>query len=161
MGSPVQEKRRQLLDIYVDADGCPVKDETYRVAERYGLKVILVADSRMRVPDEDWIELVVVSGGFDAADDWIADHVQENDIVVTGDIPLADRCLKQGARALSPRGRVYREDSIGQALATRDFLAHLRELGMDSGGPAPFERRDRSQFLQRLDEIVQAIRRGK
>jgi hypothetical protein len=150
-----------LLDIYVDADGCPVKDETYRVAERYGLKVILVADARMRVPDQDWIELVVVSGGFDAADDWIAEHVQEDDIVVTGDIPLASRCLKQGARALSPRGRVFREDSIGQALATRDFLAHLRELGMETGGPAPFQKRDRSQFLQRLDEIVQAIHRGK
>lgn len=150
-----------MLDIYVDADGCPVKDETYRVAERYGLKVILVADARMRVPDQDWIELVVVSGGFDAADDWIAEHVQEDDIVVTGDIPLASRCLKQGARALSPRGRVFREDSIGQALATRDFLAHLRELGMETGGPAPFQKRDRSQFLQRLDEIVQAIRRGK
>jgi len=150
-----------LLDVYVDADGCPVKGETYRVAERYGLKVILVSDSRMRVPDEKWIELVVVSGGFDAADDWIAEHIQENDIVITGDIPLASRCLKQGARVLSPRGRVFREDSIGQALATRDFLAHLRELGMDSGGPAPLERRDRSQFLQRLDEIVQALRRGK
>ena len=150
-----------MLDIYVDADGCPVKGETYRVAERYGLKVLVVANSRMRVPDEDWIELVVVSGQFDAADDWIVEHVEENDIVVTGDIPLADRCLKQGARAISPRGRVYREDSIGQALATRDFLAHLRELGMDSGGPAPFERRDRSQFLQHLDETVQAIRRGR
>jgi len=149
-----------LLDIYVDADGCPVKGETYRVAERYGLKVILVANSRMHVPDEGWIERIVVSGQFDAADNWIAEHVQKDDIVITGDIPLADRCLKQGARALDPRGRVFREDSIGQALATRDFLAHLRELGMDSGGPAPFERRDRSQFLQRLDEIVQAIRRG-
>ena len=153
MGSP-------MLDIYVDADGCPVKDETYRVAERYGLKVILVADARMRVPDEDWIELVVVSGGFDAADDWIAEHVREDDIVITGDIPLADRCLKRGARTLSPRGRVYHEDSIGQALATRDFLAHLRELGMETGGPAPFQKKDRSQFLQRLDETVQAIRRG-
>jgi len=150
-----------VLDIYVDADGCPVKEETYRVAERYGLKVILVADARMRVPDEDWIELVVVSGGFDAADDWIIEHVQKNDIVITGDIPLADRCLKRGARALGPRGREFREDSIGQALATRDFMAHLRELGMETGGPAPFEKRDRSQFLQRLDEIVQAIRREK
>ena len=150
-----------MLDIYVDADGCPVKDETYRVARRYGLKVILVANSRMRVPDDEWIELVVVSGQFDAADDWIAEHVEVDDIVVTGDIPLADRCLKNGARVLSPRGRAYREDSIGQALATRDFLAHLRELGIDSGGPAPFQRRDRSEYLQRLDETVQAIRRGK
>ena len=150
-----------VLDIYVDADGCPVKQETYRVAERYGLKVVLVADARMRVPDEDWIQLVVVKGGFDAADDWIVEHVERDDIVITGDIPLADRCLKKGARVLDPRGRVYREDSIGQALAMRDLMAHLRELGVESGGPAPFEKRDRSQFLQRLDETVQAIRRGK
>jgi uncharacterized protein len=150
-----------LLDLYVDADGCPVKEETYRVAERYGLKVILVANSRMHVPDDEWIEQVVVSGQFDAADNWIAEHVQKDDIVITGDIPLADRCLKQGARVLDPRGRVYREDSIGQALATRDLFAHLRELGINSGGPAPFERRDRSQFLQRLDETIQAVRLGR
>jgi uncharacterized protein YaiI (UPF0178 family) len=150
-----------VLDIYVDADGCPVKGETYRVAERYGLKVILVADSRMRVPDEDWIELVIVSGGLDAADDWIAEHVEEGDIVITGDIPLADRCLKQGARALSPRGRVFDPENVGGALAARDLSAYLREIGLETGGPAPFQKRDRSQFLQRLDEIVQAIRRAK
>jgi uncharacterized protein YaiI (UPF0178 family) len=150
-----------LLDIYVDADGCPVKEETYRVAERYGLKVILVADSWMRAPDEEWIELVVVSGGFDAADDWIAEHVQEDDIVITGDVPLADRCVKAGARVLSPRGRVLDAGNVGSALAARDLSAYLREIGLQTGGPAPFEKRDRSQFLQRLDEIVQAVRRGK
>ena len=148
-----------MLDIYVDADGCPVKQEVYRVATRYGLKVILVANSRMRVPDRDSVELVLVDDQLDAADNWIVEHAAENDIVVTGDIPLAHRCLKQGARVLGPRGRVFTEDSIGSALATRDLLAYLRELGESTGGPAPFERRDRSQFLQRLDEIVQAIRR--
>jgi len=148
-----------VLDIYVDADGCPVKQEVYRVATRYGLKVILVANARMRVPDSDSVELVLVGDDLDAADNWIVEHAAENDIVVTGDIPLAHRCLKQGARVLGPRGRVFTEDSIGSALATRDLLAYLRELGESTGGPAPFERRDRSQFLQRLDEIVQAIRR--
>jgi uncharacterized protein len=132
-----------LLDIYVDADGCPVKQEVYRVARRYGLKVILVANARMRIPDDDAVELVVVGNQFDAADD----------------IPLADRCLKAGARVLGLRGRAFREDSIGSALANRELLAHLRETGTITGGPAPFRKRDRSQFLQRLDEIIQSVRR--
>ena len=148
-----------MLDIYVDADGCPVKNEVYRVAERYGLRVYLVANAWMRVPDRDRVELVLVGAGLDVADDWIVEHVAENDIVIAGDIPLADRCIKRGARVLSPRGRVFTEDSIGGALATRDLLSHLRELGTVTGGPAPFDKRDRSQFLQRLDEIIQAIRR--
>jgi len=150
-----------LLDIYVDADGCPVKNEVYRVAERYSLGVTLVANAWMRVPNRDRVELVLVDAGLDAADDWIAEHVTENDIVVSADIPLADRCIKKGARVLSPRGRVFTEDSIGGALATRDLLSHLRESGTISGGPAPFAKQDRSQFLQRLDEIVQSIRRQK
>ena len=148
-----------MLDIYVDADGCPVKNEVYRVAERYGLQVYLVANAWMRVPSRDYIELVLVDAGLDVADDWIAEHVAEGDIVVTADIPLADRCIKRGARVLSPRGRVFSEESIGSALATRDLLSYLREVGTITGGPAPFEKRDRSQFLQRLDEIIQAIQR--
>jgi uncharacterized protein YaiI (UPF0178 family) len=148
-----------MLDIYVDADGCPVKNEVYRVAERYGLKVYLVANTRMRTPDSDSVELVLVGAQLNAADDWIAEHAAKDDIVISSDIPLADRCIKRGARVLGPRGRVFTEDSIGGALATRDLLSHLRELGTVTGGPAPFEKRDRSQFLQRLDEIIQAIRR--
>ena len=148
-----------MLDVYVDADGCPVKQEVYRVARRYGLKVILVANARMRVPDDDAVELVVVGNQFDEADDWIVAHVAEDDIVITGDIPLADRCLKAGARVLGLRGRAFREDSIGSAMANRELLAHLRETGAITGGPAPFQKRDRSLFLQRLDEIVQSIRR--
>lgn len=148
-----------MLDIYIDADGCPVKSEVYRVAGRYGLRVILVANSRMRIPDEDNLELVVVGDAFDAADDWIVEHVGENDIVITSDIPLAHRCVQAGAQALNPRGRVYDENSIGSALAMRDLLAELREQGTVSGGPAPFQKRDRSQFLQRLDEIIQRISR--
>ena len=148
-----------MLDIYVDADGCPVKHEVYRVAARYGLKVILVANAWMRVPDDDSIELVLVDGEFDAADDCIVEHVTENDIVVCEDIPLASRCLKQGARVLTSRGRVFTEASIGPALATRDLMSYLRGFDAIGGGPPPFEKRDRSQFLQRLDEIIQAILR--
>jgi uncharacterized protein YaiI (UPF0178 family) len=148
-----------LLDIYVDADGCPVKEEVYRVARRYGLEVILVANARMRAPREDAVRLVVVSDQLDAADDWIAEHAGEHDVVVTGDIPLAHRCIQKGSRVLSPRGRVFTADSIGGVLATRDLLSHLREAGMVTGGPAPFEKRDRSEFLQRLDDTIQAIRR--
>ena len=148
-----------MLDIYVDADGCPVKREVYRVASRYDLKVFLVANARMRVPDRDSVKLVLVSDQFDAADDWIVEHVAESDIVICEDIPLASRCVKQGARVLTSRGRVFTEASIGAALASRDLLSYLRGFEMVGGGPPPFEQRDRSQFLQRLDEIIQAIRR--
>ncbi len=147
-----------MLNIFVDGDGCPVKQEVYRVAKRYGLKVTLVSNARMRIPQEDWLEIVVVEGQFNAADDWIVEHVQENDIVISGDIPLASRCLEKGARVLAPTGRVFTPDSIGAALANRDLLSYLRDLGTLTGGPAPFEKRDRSLFLQRLDETIQALR---
>jgi uncharacterized protein YaiI (UPF0178 family) len=150
------------LDIYVDADGCPVKDEVYRVAARYDLQVILVANAWMRVPqEEDLVELVIVGDEIDAADDWIAEHVQPDDVVVTADVPLAARCVKAGARALSPRGRIFDEASVGGALAARDLSAYLREIGLQTGGPAPFDKRDRSEFLQRLDQVIQAVRRSR
>ncbi len=150
-----------MLDIFIDADGCPVKQEVYRVAKRYGLKVTLVSNSRMGAPQEGWLEVVVVDGQFNAADDWIVEHVSENDIVITGDIPLASRCLEKGAQVLAPTGRVFTRDSIGEALARRELLSHLRDLGTIAGGPAPFEKRDRSRFLQRLDETIQAVRSRK
>jgi hypothetical protein len=150
-----------LLNIFVDGDGCPVKREVYRVAKRYGVKVTLVSNSRMRSPQEDWLEIVLVDGQFNAADDWIVEHVSENDIVITGDIPLASRCLEKGAQVLAPTGRVFTRDSIGEALASRELLSHLRDLGTITGGPAPFEKRDRSRFLQRLDEMIQAARNRK
>jgi uncharacterized protein YaiI (UPF0178 family) len=146
------------LDIFVDADGCPVKQEVYGVAKRYGLKVTLVSNSWMRTPHADWLELVVVEGQFDAADDWIVEYVSEDDIVISGDIPLASRCLERGALVLGPTGRMFTEDNIGEALASRALLSHLRDLGTITGGPAPFENRDRSRFLQRLDETIQAVR---
>jgi uncharacterized protein len=148
-----------VLEIFIDADGCPVKQEVYRVAQRYGLHVTVVANSWIRIPLGDWVHMVVVEGQFDAADDWIVNHAAVNDIVVTGDILLAERCLNKGALVLGHRGDTFTPDSIGEALAIRASLAHLRELGTIAGGPAPFANRDRSHFLQRLDEIIQCIRR--
>jgi uncharacterized protein len=149
-----------MLHIFVDADACPVKDEVYRVAARYDLGVTLVAGSWMRKPDSPRISLEVVGGGIDVADDWIVAHVEARDIVVTGDIPLAARCLALGATVLGHGGQPFTADNIGSALATRGLLSELRELGEVTGGPRPFEKRDRSSFLQRLDESVNAIRRG-
>ena len=149
-----------MLEIYIDADACPVKQEVYRVAQRYGLRVTVVANSRIQIPNGGWIKLVVVEGQFDAADDWIVEHAVANDIVISGDIPLAARCLEKGIRVIGLRGDVFTQDSIGDALASRALLAHLRELGTMTGGPPPFENRDRSRFLQRLDETIQGLRRG-
>ncbi len=143
--------------IFVDGDGCPVKQEVYRVALRYGVHVTLVANAWMRIPEEELLEMVVVEGDFDAADDWIVEHVSEGDIVVTGDIPLADRCLKLDARVLGLRGREFTKDSIGEAMASRELLSELRDLGIVSGGAKPFDKRDRSLFLQRLDAMFQKI----
>jgi len=113
----------------------------------------------MRVPTSPRITLEVVSGGFDAADDWIVEHVDPHDIVVTADIPLASRCLKKDASVIGPTGKPFTEDGIGQTVATRDLLAELREGGAITGGPPPINDRDRSQFLQQLDNVIQAIRR--
>ena len=148
-----------LLQIFVDADACPVKHEVYRVAERYEIGVTLVADSWMRIPETPRLSLEVVDKGLDAADDWIVEHIAPDDIVVTADIPLAARCLQKGAYAIGPTGKPFTDDNIGSALATRDLLSGLRELGEVTGGPPPFDKRDRSRFLQQLDEAINAIRR--
>jgi uncharacterized protein YaiI (UPF0178 family) len=148
-----------MLHIFVDADACPVKQEVYRVAGRYHLDVTLVANSWMRVPNERWIALEVVGGGFDAADDWIVEHVQPDDIVITADIPLASRCLKEGACVIGSTGKPFTDNNIGDAVATRDLLSELRGAGEITGGPPPLEKRDRSRFLQKLDEVIQSIRR--
>lgn len=145
------------IRIFVDADACPVKDEVYRVAGRYGFPVFVVANSRLNVPRHSRVELKVVSGRFDAADDWIAEQAGGADVVVTSDIPLAARVLAKGARALDPKGRAFSPDSIGDALAAREFSAFLRDMGEQGGGPAPFTARDRSQFLQALDTAIQAL----
>jgi uncharacterized protein YaiI (UPF0178 family) len=142
--------------IYVDADACPVKDEIYRVARRCRLQVRVVANARLRLPLDPLLQMVVVTGHFDAADDWIAERVGSGDIVVTADIPLAARCLARGARALDPKGRAFTPESIGDALANRELMAYLREMGDITGGPAPYLPRDRSRFLQQLDDLIQA-----
>lgn len=149
-----------MPQIYVDADGCPVKDEVYKVARRYGMRVTLVANGWFHHPREDAIELVVVGNDLDAADDWIVEHVAAHDIVITGDIPFAARCVKKGAHALGLKGRVYTEESMGDVLATRDLLTQLRDSGSVTSGPAPFSARDRSRFLQSLDTLVNKVKRA-
>ena len=144
-----------MIEIFVDADACPVKDEVYVVAARYGVPVAVVANARLHVPDGLGVELVVVDRGPDAADDWIAGHVRPGDVVVTADIPLAARCLHAGARVLGTSGREFDADSIGGALASRDLSAHLREVGQITGGPPPISAKERSRFLAKLDELVQ------
>ena len=148
-----------MLHIFVDADACPVKQEVYRVASRYRLDVTLVANSWMRTPDEPWIALEVVADGFDAADDWIVKRVQPHDVVITADILLASRCLKESARVIGPTGKPFTENNIGQAVASRDLLSELRGAGELTGGPPPITKRDRSRFLQQLDNVIQSIRR--
>jgi uncharacterized protein YaiI (UPF0178 family) len=148
-----------MLHIYIDADACPVKDEVYRVAGRYALDVIVVANAPQRIPDDERIKLIIVREGLDAADDWIAEHAGHGDIVITADIPLAARCLRNHARVIGTTGRPFTEDNVGGALATREILSDLREAGELTSGPPPFEKRDRSRFLQALDGAIQAIRR--
>ena len=150
------------IRILVDADACPVKEEIYRVAERRKVPVSVVSNSPFRVPQSPLIERVVVHGGFDAADDWIAERADARSVVVTGDILLADRCLKAGATVIGPNGRPFTHASIGSAIATRAIMADLR-AGADGlmGGPAPFAKTDRSRFLQALDEALVRLGRGR
>ena len=148
-----------MLHLFIDADACPVKAEVYRVAERYGLRVTVVANSWMRVPAGGRVELEVVGSGFDAADDWIVEHIEPGDIVITADVILAGRCLEQGARALGPSGKPFTPANIGNALAMRELLAELRGAGEVTAGPPPLTKRDRSRFLQQLDQMIVAIRR--
>jgi hypothetical protein len=148
-----------LLRIYIDADACPVKQEVYRVARRYDLNVTLVAAAWMRIPESSRLSLEVVGEGLDAADDFIVEHVDADDIVITADVHLAARALDKGAFVLGHKGKPFTEDNIGPALATRDLLTELRTIGEVKGGSPPFAKRDRSLFLQQLDQAVNAIRR--
>ncbi len=145
--------------LYVDADACPVKEEIYKVARRYGTPVKVVANAFLMVPREGLIERVVVEAGPDVADDWIAERAGPRDVVITSDIPLAERSLKAGAQVLAPNGRPFTFDSIGAALAGRAVAEHLRSIGETTSGPKPFGPADRSRFLQALDEAVNRARR--
>jgi len=148
------------LTIYVDADACPVKTEVVKVAERHQLRVVLVANSWMQAPRGQRIRMQVVPGSFDAADDWIVEHVAQDDIVITSDIPLASRCLHAGARILAPSGKEFSNDNIGNALATRELMADLRAYGV-GGGPRRFGPKDRSRFLERLELVVREATRNR
>ncbi len=146
-----------MTEIYVDADACPVKREVLRVAERHGLLVHMVSNSGFNTRGNPLIKSVMVADTPDAADDWIADHIGAGDIAITADIPLADRCLKAGAAALGPSGRAFTPENIGNALATRDLLAHLRETGESKGHNPSFTPQDRNRFVQALETMVQAV----
>lgn len=146
--------------IYIDADACPVKDEVYRVAKRYKITVKVVANAPLRVPGDSQIEMVVQTG-FGAVDDWIAEQAGPGDIVITADVPLAARCLAKAARVLDAKGYAFTDSDIGAALAMRDLLDELRQSGAATGGPAPMTPKDRSRFLSRLDEAVNAVRRAR
>ena len=145
--------------IYIDADACPVKEEVYRVAGRYAMQVVVVANATMRVPTSPLVDLIVRQG-FGAADDYIAEEVEPGDIVVTADIPLAARCLEKGGRVLDPRGQAITDNEIGHLLGMRNLMDELRQGGAVTGGPRPMAPKDRSRFLSKLDEAIGAVRRA-
>lgn len=148
-----------MLDIYIDADGCPVKEEVYRVAARYKLKVFVVANKGIQIPFDSLIEMIVVSEGMDMADNWIVEKITAGDIVITADILLADRCIKKQALVLGTKGIEFTEDNIGSAVADRELMKNLREMGEMGRGPLPMQKKDRSLFLGKLDQIIQALNR--
>jgi uncharacterized protein YaiI (UPF0178 family) len=149
-----------MSKIYIDADGCPVKDEVYKVAERYRLNVVLVANKALKFPGSNLISMQVVSGDFDAADDWIVENSKAGDIVVTNDILLADRCVKKSVRVLGSKGDEFTEDNVGTAVANRELMQNLRHMGEIRGGPAPMDGKARSRFLNTLDKIIQSLKRS-
>lgn len=144
--------------VYIDADACPVKEETYRVAARYGIRVVVVANAKLRVPATPLVELVT-RPGFGAADDYIAEVASTSDVVVTADVPLAARAAAKGATSIDPKGRVTTDHNAGASLAVRDLMTELRQAGVATGGPAPMTPKDRSRFLSKLDELLSAARR--
>lgn len=151
-----------MTTLFVDGDACPVRDEVYRVADRVGLQVFVVANGSrpLRPPGRPNVTMITVEAGADVADDWIVERITAADVCITTDIPLAARCLAKGARGLAPSGKIWTGDNIGNALAGRAVGQYLREIGMTTGGPPPLTKQDRSRFLSALDAVVQAARRG-
>lgn len=147
-----------MIRIFIDADGCPVKEEVYKVAERYQIPVVLVANKRLNLPSNPLLEMVVVKGEFDAADDWIVDNSRPNEIVITADILLADRCVKKGVRVIGNKGEEFTEENVGSAVANRELMQNLRFMGEVRGGPAPMDKKARSRFLATLDQVIQSIK---
>ena len=156
---PTDDADLNATRIYIDADACPVKDEVFRVAERHGLPVSVVAGQFIRIPQHPLIERIAAGPGMDAADDWIAERVGKGDIVITSDIPLASRCIKAGAEVIAPNGKPFTEQSIGMTLAVRNLMTDLRSSGEVTGGPRSFAPRDRSTFLSALDQTIRRIQR--
>lgn len=148
-----------MIEIFIDGDACPMKDEVYRVAARHWLQVVLVANQRMRTPEGLGVEMIVVDQGPDVADDWIVDNVRAGDVVITADVPLAARCIEKRAHVVGNDGRPFTEDSIGSALASRNLNAELRERGTLFGGPSGVSDKDRSRFLNELEKVVQQAMR--
>ncbi len=148
------------MNIYIDADACPVKNETYKVAARYKIKVFVVANQHLNIPLDPNIEMKVVSGDFDAADDWIAEQITKGDILITSDILLAERAVKKEARVLGSKGQELDEENIGAALASRELNTHLRQIGKTGTGPKSMTKNDRSVYLGKLDQIIQQLKRG-
>lgn len=148
------------IRVFVDADACPVKAEIYRVAERYRLPVLVVSNSLIAIPQTPLVQRIVVEAGPDVADDWIAERAGHGDIVITADVPLAARCVKQSAEVIGPTGRRFDPDSIGMTLATRNLMDELRSAGQMTGGPRPFAQKDRSAFLNALDTAVVRLRKA-
>ena len=142
------------ITVYIDADACPVKDETYKVAERYGLKTVVVSNMYIQIPRSSLITRWIVEAGPDAADDWIVEQVVAGDVAITNDIPLAGRVLAKDGHAVAPNGRAFTPDTIGAALAQRSLMEHIRSTGEITGGPPPFSAAQRSQFLQTLDQVI-------
>lgn len=152
-----EELGKILLNLYIDADACPVKEDTFRVAKRYSLKVFVVSNAAKFLPKADWIEPVVVGAAFDAVDDWIESHAEKDDIVVTNDILLAARMLKKGARVVDPRGRIFTDENIGDAVASRELMYDLRQMGALDLGPKKMGKKHRSSYLSSLDELINAV----
>ena len=146
---------KEIINIYVDADACPVKDEVIKVANRHAINVFMVSDGGIRPYQSSLVNLIIVTQGADAADDWIVEHIETGGIVITSDIPLAARCLEKGAKAIKPNGTLFTNNSIGNALATRNLMQSLRESGEITGGPRPFSKKDRSEFLNTLEVVIQ------
>ncbi len=147
-----------MLDIYIDADGCAVKDEIYKVANRYDLQVIVVANQYINIPMSLKIRMEVVDSGFDAADDWIIEHIDTDDILITSDLLLAERALQKKARVLGPKGHEHDAENIGSTLASRELASHLRDLGQKNTGPSAMTKQDRSRFLGKLDQVIQKLK---
>ncbi len=148
------------MELFVDADACPVKEEIVRVGQRHQLKIYMVSNQRMRLPISHLIQPIIVRDGPDIADNWIVEQIQPNDIAITADIPLAARCLEKQARVVSPTGRPFDQEGIGMALAMRDLNAQLREVGIMNNNSGAFTKKERSRFLCTLEETIQAIRRS-